>query len=283
MIRVGPAGWSYKDWEGIVYPLQPRRLDQLTYLAGYFDTIEINSTFYRPCSTKTAESWIRRTAGNPAFKFTAKVLQAFTHEGKAGDQALVAEWKEGIGPIFEAGKLGAVLVQFPWSFKNEPASREYLVRIIEAFTELKPVLEFRHSSWDDEEVLGMLRQFRAAVCNVDQPLIGKSLRPRAYVTSEVAYFRFHGRNYHDWFREDAGRDARYNYLYSNNQIGDQGKLVAQAANQASETYAVYNNHFRGQAVVNAIQLRQRLKEEAVQIPEPLPVEYPDAFRVPGGG
>jgi uncharacterized protein YecE (DUF72 family) len=279
MIRVGPAGWSYKDWEGIVYPHSPKRLDQLSYLAQFFDTIEINSTFYRPCSSKTAESWISRTAAAPHFNFTAKLLRALTHEGKANDRSIVAEWKEGVKPLVEAGKLGAVLVQFPWSFKNEPSSREYLVQLLEAFRELRPVLEFRHSSWDDEEVREMLRHFGAAVCNIDQPLIGKSLRPRAYVTSGVAYFRFHGRNYRDWFRQDAGRDDRYNYLYSLEQIGEQGELIAKVSEQASETYAVYNNHFRGQAVVNALQLRRRLKDEAVKIPDPLPAAYPDAFSV----
>jgi len=263
MIRIGPAGWSYRDWEGIVYPVRPKP-DQLSYLAGFFNTIEINNTFYRPCSTKTAESWVRRVAANPDFKFTAKVLQAFTHEKAVSDTALVKEWKEGIRPISESDRLGAVLIQFPWSFKNEPDSRDYLVRVIEAFAELNPVLEFRHSSWDDEEVLALLQHFGAGICNIDQPLIGRSLRPRAYVIGRVAYFRYHGRNYQDWFREDAGRDARYNYLYSPEKIDQQAEV----------TYAVYNNHFRGQAVVNALQLRQRLEEEAVKIPEPLLAAYP---------
>jgi uncharacterized protein YecE (DUF72 family) len=276
MIRVGPAGWTYKDWEGIVYPERRPKVDQLAYLAERFDTIEINSTFYRPASPKTAESWLKRTAFNPDFKFTAKVLQAFTHEKKADDQSLVREWREGVEPLRAAERLGAVLIQFPWSFKNEPGSREYLLRVIERFTGLSPVIEFRHASWDDEEVREFLRHFKAAICNIDQPLIGRSLRPRSYVTAEPGYFRFHGRNYRDWFREDAGRDARYNYLYSEEQLAVQAELVEQVADQSAETYAVYNNHYRGQAIVNAIQLRKRLRQKAVDIPQSLPAAYPDA-------
>ncbi|RPI23963.1 MAG: DUF72 domain-containing protein [Acidobacteria bacterium] len=274
MIRVGPAGWSYKDWEGIVYPVRPKP-DQLSYLADFFNTIEINSTFYRPCTPKTAESWVRRVSNNRDFKFTAKVLQAFTHEKSVTDKALVKEWKDGVTPLFESGKLGAVLIQFPWSFKNEPDSRDYLVRVMETFSELNPVIEFRHAAWDDDEVRNLLRHFGAGVCNIDQPLIGKSLRPRAYVIGRVAYFRYHGRNYQDWFREDAGRDARYNYLYSREKVDQQAEVVANAAEGADETYAVYNNHFRGQAVVNALQLRKRLEKEAIKIPENLPATYPE--------
>lgn len=275
MIRIGPAGWSYKDWEGIVYPTRPKP-DQLSYLVDYFTTIEINSTFYRPCSPKTAESWVRRAGKNPDFKFTAKVLQAFTHEKSVEDAALVKEWKDGIAPLSESGKLGAVLIQFPWSFKNEPGPRDYLVRVLEAFADLNPVVEIRHGSWDEEEVRNLLEHYGAGICNIDQPLFGKSLRPRAYVIGKVAYFRYHGRNYQDWFREDAGRDARYNYLYSEEKIDQQAEVIAHANESATDTYAVYNNHFRGQAVVNALQLRKRLDNQAIKIPENLPPAYPDA-------
>lgn len=277
MIRVGPAGWTYKDWEGIVYPERRPKVDQLAYLAERFDTIEINSTFYRPASPKTAESWLRRTAFNPEFKFTAKVLEAFTHEKRVDDESLMREWKEGIKPLSEAGRLGAVLIQFPWSFKNEPPSREYLLKVIERFSDSNPVIEFRHASWDDEEVMEFLKHFKAAICNIDQPVIGRSMRARCYVTAPPGYFRFHGRNYRDWFREDAGRDARYNYLYKPEQIEVHQELVEQAAaEQEGDTYAVYNNHFRGQAIVNAIQLRKRLKQKVIEIPENLPAAYPDA-------
>ena len=120
IIRIGPAGWSYGDWEGIVYPKEKSRgFDQLEFMTRYFDTIEINTTFYRPATIKMTESWVRRTVHNPRFKFTAKLWQKFTHERQdfsTHDQKI---FKEGITPLVDAKKLGALLVQFPWSFKNK--------------------------------------------------------------------------------------------------------------------------------------------------------------------
>ncbi len=273
MIRIGPAGWSYRDWEGIVYPKQ-RGLDQLQYLSELFTTIEINSTFYRPPSRKTGESWARRTDHCPDFRFTVKLGRSLTHQREEMDPAEIKQWKEGVGPLLEAGKLGAVLVQFPWSFKNRHPSREYLVRLVEKFPEMPLVIEFRHGSWDEPEVLDFLRGLGVGICGIDQPLIGHSLPPRPDVTSRVGYFRCHGRNYGNWFREKPGRDERYNYLYSAEELNQQIQLVSTIQEKAQEVYVIYNNHFQGQAVVNALQLRHRLEGGVQQIPDPLLQAYP---------
>ena len=273
MIRIGPAGWSYKDWEGVVYP-KGRKIDQLTYLAGFFNTIEINNSFYRPIAPKTAESWVRRAAVNPDFRFTAKLLQDFTHSRDKLTPDAAREWMDGVRPILEAGRLGAVLIQFPWSFKNDEAERDYLVRLTGSFSELPLVVEFRHASWDVDVVRDFLRQLKVGICNIDQPIFGRSIRPRSYATSNIGYFRCHGRNYKDWFREEAGRDARYNYLYSEKEVDQQSSLVQDLEQQTEDVYAVYNNHFRGQAVVNALQLKRKLVGVA-DVPENLPAAYPD--------
>ena len=133
-IRIGPAGWSYADWEGIVYPREKSKgFDHLVYLSRYFDTIEINTTFYRPPTQKMTDSWIRRTSHNPQFQFTAKLWQKFTHEAGKIAASDVNLYKEGMSPLFDSGKLGAVLVQFPWSFKNEDASKTWLDNVINTF------------------------------------------------------------------------------------------------------------------------------------------------------
>ncbi len=273
MIRIGPAGWSYKDWEGVVYP-KGRKIDQLSYLAGFFNTIEINNSFYRPIAPKTAEGWVRRAGGNPDFRFTAKLLQDFTHSRDKLTPDAAQEWMDGVRPILEAGRLGAVLIQFPWSFKNEEAERDHLVQLAETFSELPLVVEFRHASWDADAVRDFLRQLKVGICNIDQPIFGRSIRPRSYATSRIGYFRCHGRNYKDWFREEAGRDARYNYLYTEKEVDHQSSLVQDLEQQTEDVYAVYNNHFRGQAVVNALQLKRKLVGEA-DVPENLPAAYPD--------
>jgi uncharacterized protein YecE (DUF72 family) len=273
MIRIGPAGWSYKDWEGVVYP-KGRKIDQLAYLAEFFPTIEINNSFYRPIAPKVAEGWVRRAGGNPDFRFTAKLLQDFTHSRDKLTQAAVQEWMDGVRPILDAGRLGVALIQFPWSFKNEETERDYLVRLVEAFSRLPLVVEFRHASWDQDAVRDFLRGMKVGICNIDQPIFGRSIRPRSYATSKIGYFRCHGRNYKDWFREEAGRDARYNYLYSEEEVEQQSGLVIDLEQQTEDVYAVYNNHFRGQAVVNALQLKKKLVG-TVDVPEHLATAYPD--------
>jgi uncharacterized protein YecE (DUF72 family) len=276
MIRIGPAGWSYKDWEGVVYPLRPK-VDQLQYLVSFFNTIEINNSFYRPISPSVAESWLRRSAFNQDFRFTLKIWRQFTHEPAPLSASEIAEWKEGALLLKASGKLGTVLVQFPWSFKNNQSSRDRLGQIVEHFGEFPLVAEFRHVSWNREEVFDFLRDLKVGTCNIDQPLLGKSIPPQSLATSPVGYFRCHGRNYRNWFREDAGRDARYDYLYSQEELNEQADLVRDIQEKAEDVYAIYNNHYRGQAVVNALQLRKELEKQAVEIPEPLQAAYPEAW------
>jgi uncharacterized protein YecE (DUF72 family) len=154
MIRVGPAGWSYKDWEGFMYPERPGpKFDPLAYLARFFDTIEINSSFYRPPSASTAKSWARRVAHNPGFKFTAKLYRTFTHERGTDTQKDDVDFRNGIDPLSDAGRLGALLLQFPWSFKNTQENREHLASLIERFRMYPLVAEVRHGSWNRPEVL----------------------------------------------------------------------------------------------------------------------------------
>ena len=139
MIRVGPAGWSYEDWEGIVYP-SPRRskFDPLAYLADYFDTIELNNTFYRIPTPQMSRSWIKRTRSNPHFKFTAKLFRNFTHEREALSDADEANFKNGIAPLLENQTLGALLLQFPYSFHYSEPNLQYLKRLSDQFQRISP-------------------------------------------------------------------------------------------------------------------------------------------------
>ena len=275
IIRIGPAGWSYKDWEGVVYPQKPgKNFDPLEYLARFFNTIEINSSFYRPPTPSTTESWARRVAPRKDFTFTAKLYRVFTHErGKATKEDEKA-FREGMEPLVKAGKLGAVLLQFPWSFKNTDEDRIYLTKLLETFREFPLVLEVRHTSWNNEHIYEWLVERGVGICNIDQPVFSRSIRPAAVTTSPVGYIRMHGRNYQNWFRDKAPRDERYNYLYSLDELDPWLTRIKQVAKQTSETYVITNNHFRGQAVVNALEIKAALTEEAVPAPEPLFQHYP---------
>ncbi len=275
-IRVGTAGWSYEDWEGIVYPSPaPPRFDRLAYMSQFFDVLEINNTFYRPPLARDCGSWVHRTSHNKEFMFTLKLHRKFTHEreGLTAEDEVV--FKRGIEPICDAGRLGCILVQFPWSFKYLPSSRAYLAELVESFREYPLVIEVRNASWDNAELYSFLEEKGVGFCNIDQPRLWRQLRPTERATSPVGYVRLHGQNIENWFKEDAGRDQRYNYLYGVDELAPWVKRIRAIADQAQSTYVITNNHYRGQAVVNALQLQFLLRGEKVAAPDSLQTVYPE--------
>lgn len=275
-IHIGPAGWSYKDWEGVVYPQKPgSKFDPLNYLARFFDTIEINSSFYRPPTPATTKSWAKRVADNPAFTFTAKLHRVFTHErGKATVEDEKA-FREAMNPLLEDDKLGALLVQFPWSFKNTEDERAYLTKLIAQFQEYPLVIEVRHTSWNTMGIYEELERRGVGICNIDQPLFAKSIKPSALTTSSIGYVRLHGRNYQNWFRDQAPRDDRYNYLYSLDELEPWITRIKEVAKQTKESYVITNNHYLGKAVVNALEIKSILSGNKIPAPAPLFEKYPD--------
>ena len=272
MIRVGVAGWDYDDWWGPVYPEPaPRGFDPLAFLAGYFDVVEVNSTFYRPLPAKVARSWSRRVAHLPDFRFTAKLWRRFTHEREAFSADDARRAREPFEALAADGRLGAVLVQFPWSFKRDEASREWLRDVAAAFRGLPLVLEVRHASWNVPELYRSLHEQGIGFVNVDQPLFRNSLAPSAVATAAVGYVRIHGRNYRDWFRADAGRDERYDYLYTADELApwaERAKTLA-ALPGVADVYVVTNNHFGGQEVANAAMLRALIEGREARVPAEL--------------
>jgi len=286
MIRFGVAGWDYDDWWGPVYPADrkgKRSFDPLAYLARYFDTIEINSTFYRPPSERSAASWARRVTENPKFRFTAKLYQRFTHQrDEAWTTVEVDEVRRGFRPLLEADRLGCLLVQFPWSFKRDAASREWLGDLVGAFGEFPLAIEVRHSSWNVPEFYAGLRERGVGAVNIDQPVFGHSIAPGATVTAPVGYVRLHGRNYENWFRDNAESHERYDYLYTKEELESWLNRIHEVARQAQETYVITNNHYRGQAPTNALMLRA-MAGEKVEVPHELRVAFGEALRVVGLG
>jgi len=275
MIRIGTAGWVYKDWEGIVYPKpKPRGFDPLRYLADYFDTVEINSSFYGAPRPDTARKWLESVADNPNFRFTAKLFQSFTHrrEPAPNDER---EFKDGIAPIAEANRLGGLLLQFPWSFKDSPENRDYLVRLYKRFSEYSLVLEVRHSSWINDDVLDLLAELGIGICNIDQRLFHRSVKPAAHVTSKIGYVRLHGRNYKQWFSPKANVRERYDHLYSIDELDSWADRVRQIAGETTDTYVVGNNHNLGKAAMNAVELRALISAQPAKAPPSLIEAYPE--------
>ncbi|MGC2476444.1 MAG: DUF72 domain-containing protein [Candidatus Sulfotelmatobacter sp.] len=287
-IRIGTAGWSYKDWEGIFYPpgMQRRKVHPLEYLARFFDTAEINTSFYGPLKPELGKLWSKRVAAiNPKFLFTAKLYKAFTHSPIAVMEPTSAatirptdedevKTREGLDSLANEGKLGALLIQFPVSFKNTSLNREYLERLLRQFIEYPRVVEVRDSSWDNAETLAEFARQSVAFCNIDQPVMGKSLAPTEHVTAPIAYVRLHGRNYDQWFDSD-NRNDRYNYLYKERELEGWKERIKNVAHKAQTTYVITNNHFESKAGVNAIELKSMISGKRVAAPPTLIRKYPE--------
>ncbi|HKV27632.1 MAG TPA: DUF72 domain-containing protein [Candidatus Acidoferrales bacterium] len=275
-IRVGPAGWSYTDWQGIVYPSpRPRGFREPAYLAQYFDTIEINTSFYQPLRPSLVQGWIEQIASHPRFLFTAKLWQKFTHE----DSPTLEDEKSvraGFDVLQDAGRLGAVLVQFPFSFHYTPEAFRYLKRLVKRFRDYPLVIEVRHSSWSEEKLDAWLRELGVGFCNIDQPTIGRSAAPSQRATSSIGYVRLHGRRYDTWFTDDPAipKYERYNYLYTEEELKPWAERIRKIAAHADSTFVITNNHYQGKGVVNALDLIHLLTGDRLKIPEPLRQHYP---------
>jgi uncharacterized protein YecE (DUF72 family) len=287
-VRIGTAGWSYKDWDGIFYPsgMQRRKQHPLEYLARFFDTTEINTSFYGPLKPEWAKLWCRKVAAvNKNFLFTAKLYRAFTHSPIAVMEPTSAatirptdedeaRTREGLDAIASEGRLGALLIQFPVSFKNTSLNREYLERLLRQFIEYPRVVEVRHSSWNDAATLAAFTQKDVGFCNIDQPLLGRSLAPTEHVTSAIGYVRLHGRNYEQWFDSD-NRNDRYNYLYNQRELAGWKERIESVAERAHTTYVITNNHFESKAGVNALELKAMISGKRVPAPPTLIQKYPE--------
>lgn len=280
-VRTGTAGWHYPDWDGVVYPRPVS--NRLAYLSRYLQAVEINVTFYRPPRKESILRWLSDTAAAADFRFTAKLWRGFTHNRKEYSRREGEEWEKAMVLLLESGRLGALLAQFPYSFHRRPENIAYLKRLKRRFAGWPLVVEFRHRSWDREEVFGLLRDEGIGFCNIDQPLVSYSLPPTTVATSPTAYVRFHGRNAAAWFDRNAGRDKRYDYLYSETEIGEWVERINLLRERSAAVYVIANNHFLGQAVCNCLELQSRFKGGPVPVPDPLAVRYPRLGKIRSGG
>lgn len=289
-VRVGTSGWSYPNgkgtWNGVFYPAgagstrKKSGFDELAFYAEHFDTVEVNSSFYRVPAVDATKKWVERTP--KTFEFSLKLYQKFTHpemfhKATGADPAEVGkndvdQFRAAIDPIVEAGKLGALLAQFPASFKNEPNSRGYLEWLLESFKNYPLAVELRHKSFSDDPqaTLGLLGEYGAALVQIDEPKFRFSIRQTLLPNVRTFYYmRLHGRNAAQWWKHDSSED-RYNYLYSAAELEPIIEAAGEASQHVKKAYLYTNNHFSAKSVANAATIKKRLGQ-------PLTGEYPESF------
>ena len=283
-VRIGTSGWSYPSgrgtWNGTFYPPRGTRgfrgSDELSYYAEHFDTVEVNSTFYRQPSAPTTARWVAQTPAG--FEFSVKLYQAFTHvtpvgrgpvpdrtarpastvpQPAPGDADL---FKAGIDPIAASGKLGPLLAQFPPGFHCSPESLDYIAGLLDTLRGYPVAVELRHRSWSDAgaATADLLGRFQAAWVQIDEPKFRFSIRQDLAPNLErFSYMRLHGRNAAQWWSPDAAED-RYNYLYSREELKPFAAAATEGRAETRKAYLYLNNHFAAKAVVNAAILKHEL-------------------------
>ena len=275
-LYIGTSGWSYPrgegTWTGYFYP--NTRIDELEYYSRYFNAVEINSSFYRPPSPDVVIRWVRKVPAD--FMFTAKLWQKFTHprmfEAASGADAAISVqdidlFRESIEPLARSGKLGAVLAQFPPSFVNDSQGQHRLMAVIRTFRQYRLAVELRHRSWsDDVNTIRLLDENKVVWAHIDEPKFDFSISQDLPVTGDFAYFRFHGRNAGMWWRGDV--ETRYKYLYSGEEIRELSGKVRETSRRVGLAFTFFNNHWRGYAPRNALDIMKALGVPLKTLPLP---------------
>jgi len=300
-LRIGTSGWNYPSgkgtWNGVFYPpprRRPKGFDELSFYAEHFNTVEVNSTFYAQPRPEITRGWAQRTP--PGFEFSVKLFQKFTHprmfrervarglpaDARDDTQAIASlaqpndadldAFRRGLDPLASAGRLGALLAQFPPSFKDDPPSRDYLEQLLRALADYPVAVELRHKSWSDRisATLTLLNGFKAAWVQIDEPKFQFSIRQN-YLPNVTGfyYMRLHGRNAAKWWRHDKSED-RYDYLYSADELQEFTETADAARQLVKKLYLYANNHFSAKSVANATMIKQ-------QLGEPIEGDFPPEF------
>jgi uncharacterized protein YecE (DUF72 family) len=297
-VRIGTSGWSYPSgqgtWNGLFYPKTrskkagTKNFDELRFYAEHFDTVEVNSTFYGQPRAEVTKSWAARTPAG--FEFSMKLYQKFTHPKMFKEQALrsapgtggqlldllaqvtqsdIDDYRRGVEPLARRGRLGALLAQFPASFKDTQQARDYLAQLLRAFSGYPVAVELRHKSWSDAfgDTIALLNSYGAALVQIDEPKFRLSIRQNRLPNVKGFYYmRLHGRNARQWWHHEH-RDDRYNYLYSAKELEEFSEVAGAAKELVKKSYLYTNNHFAAKSVVNAVMLK-------AQLGEPIEGEYP---------
>jgi uncharacterized protein YecE (DUF72 family) len=250
---IGTSGYSYQDWYGCFYPEGLKCGDMLKFYSKEFSFTEINSTYYQIPSSKVFESLCKMTP--PEFKFTVKAYKSLTHERLGTMKKDAENFCTSIKPLLSEGKLGGVLFQFPYSFKNNTDNRSYLCTVRELMRDIPTAVEFRHSSWNIKPVWEFLKSMNMSYVAVDEPGLKNLVTPSAVVTSQIGYVRFHGRNSAKWWNHEKSYE-RYDYLYSEEELSEWVPKVKNMMDGSKIIFIAFNNHFNSQAVINARMFRE---------------------------
>ena len=260
-ILIGTSGYYYDDWKDIFYPANLQKEDYLSFLADHFNVVELNFSYYRIPSTRQAENMLEKVQGR--LEFVIKAFRQITHEISDNSiNEILPQFLKGIAPFFEAGRLGAILLQFPQGFRYIPANRQYLKSLLEALGAYPVCVEFRHREWLKTSVYKSLEELGIGIVCVDEPPLPSLMPPTVLATSKIGYIRFHGRNKENWYKGNA--TSRYDYLYTQEELQEWVPKISDLSLKTDTLYIFFNNHAKSQSVTNAKMLINLLKAQGLR-------------------
>jgi uncharacterized protein YecE (DUF72 family) len=286
---IGTAGWSYKDWVPAFYPkTQSGDFDWLRFYAHYFNFVEVNATYYAYLNPKIINGWINKIGDADDFLFTIKLHQDFTHKKDFDEQKIKAVIFN-LDILSKAGRLGGLLIQFPYSFLFDSFSAAHVNRLRDIFQNYNLFVEVRHRSWLSKKAIELFNDLNVTFCTIDQPQIGESIPFEPVITNDKIYIRFHGRNIESWKKSINNfvkkqtyeeQSERYKYLYSPGELVEIEQKIKSVQNRVKEVYIIMNNHPQGEAVANAFELIHLLEEkETLNIPNTIVKSFPRLERI----
>ncbi len=290
-LYVGTAGWSYKDWIGSFYPkAQSADFNWLEYYSQFFNCVEVNASYYTYIDPKIVRSWLRHTTDKSDFLFTIKLHQDFTHKKNFTEENTKAV-KLVLDQLAGEGKLGGLLIQFPYSFSLDKENANHVKNLIDTFSDYEKFIEVRHKSWLIERFFNFVRENNTSLCTIDQPVLGKAVEFEPTAVGDNLYLRFHGRNEEAWSKsiKNFGKkqnyeqqSVRYDYLYSPGELIEIDQKLKEVIDAVNKVIVIMNNHPHGNAVANALELLHLLSDKIkVNVPENTLKAYPRLKKITG--
>jgi uncharacterized protein YecE (DUF72 family) len=253
VIQIGTTGYAYRDWVGPFYPKGTTKKEMLRFYAKHFSVLEVVASYYSIPTRKAIDALISR--GGPNMTFVLRAFREMLNPRTGGLEA-ARNFVKAVRPLATKGRLGALLLQLPWSMACTQLNRRYLEELGEVIDEFPIIVEFRNLSWDNEESYSFLEERGWGFCCTDQPRLKGLLPPSERVTARIGCVRFHGRNAEHWWKNE--QLLRYDYLYSREELREWVPRLRRMAAKMDRLYVFAANRYQAQAVKTSRALRALL-------------------------
>ncbi len=273
IVQIGIGGWEHEVFDRCLYGRQDATPgEKLAHYAEFFDAAEVRPTFWDDSLTAAdALAWIEAVKENRKFLFSVKLHASFTHRREIRTQ-LTQRTRGILQELFRAGRLGALLMQFPYAFTNTSGNRYHLEKLAEVYRGFPLFVELRHESWNVPGLLPFLSEASLCPVSLDLPRVRQYMPHTTFVIGDTAYLRLHGRNEKGWLLN--AYDARYDYLYNSREIRELNRRLTTLSQRCNRVIVICNNTTSGKAVATAFQLQAALSGAMVRIPAPTLQAFP---------